>query len=56
MQFGVIHLEIWGSTDPFVAFWILICCSGFMFGRTHTAPNSLTVHEPVSVVSQVKCF
>ena len=57
IRFGVIHLEAWSSTDTYVAFLTFVFCSCFfVFGRKHTAPNSLTLHEPVSVVSQVKSF
>ena len=55
-QFGVIYFKTWGSTQPYVVFWTLVFCSGFMFGQTHKAPNSLTLHEPVSVVSQSSLF
>jgi hypothetical protein len=48
--------KTWGSTQPYVAFWTLVFRSGVMFGPTHEAPNSLTLHKPVSVVSQVKSF
>jgi len=57
MQFGVIYLETWGSTQPYVAFSTLVACSCFfVFGRSHTAPNFLTLHDPVSFVFWVKCF
>jgi hypothetical protein len=46
MQFGVIYLETWGSTQSYVAFWTLEF--SFVFGRTHMAPNSLTLYKPVS--------
>ena len=50
MRFGVIHLEAWGSSDLYVAFLTFVFCSCFfVFGTTHAAPNSLTVHELVSV-------
>jgi hypothetical protein len=42
MQFGVIFLEVWGSTQPYVAFWTFkfnSCC--FVYSRTHPAPSSL---------------
>ena len=55
MQFGVIYLKTWASTQSNVAFLIIVFCSCFfVFGRTHKAPNSLILHEPVSVVSSVK--
>jgi len=50
MQFGVIHLHTWGSTQPYFAF--LALASYFLvFDGSHTAPNSLTLHDPASVVS-----
>jgi hypothetical protein len=54
MQFDVIYtyLETWGSTQPYFAFLTFAFCSNFLvFGRSHMAPNSLKLHEPVSVVS-----
>jgi hypothetical protein len=52
MQFGVKYLETWVSTQPYFAFLTFAFCSYFLvFGVSHTAPNSLTLHEPVSVVS-----
>ena len=57
MQFGVKYLETWGSTQPYFAFLILALCShSLVFGGSHTVPNSLTLHEPVSVASWVKFF
>jgi hypothetical protein len=54
MQFGVIYLKTWGGTQPYVASSTLeICSCFFVFGRTHMAPNSLTLHKPVSVVACV---
>jgi hypothetical protein len=49
MQFGVIYLKTWGSTQPCVAFLTLEfrSCS-FVFGGTHVVPNSLTLHKSVS--------
>lgn len=42
MQFCVIHLPTWNSTQPLVAFWALefhsVC---FVFSRTCVAPSSL---------------
>ena len=41
-------------TQPCVAFLKLVFCTCFfVFGGTHMAPNFLTLHEPVSVVSWV---
>ena len=52
MHCGVIYLETRGSTQPYVAFLTLLFCSHFFaFGGTHTTPNSLILHESVSVVS-----
>jgi len=51
MQFGVIHLQIWGSTQPYFAFLTLAICYFLVFDGSHTATNSLTLHEPGSVVS-----
>jgi hypothetical protein len=49
MQLCMIYLETWGSTQPCVALSILDFCSFFfVFGGTHTSPNSLTLHKPVS--------
>jgi hypothetical protein len=49
MQFAVISLETWSSIQPYVAFSTLEFRSFFfVFGRTNTSPNSLTLHEPVS--------
>jgi hypothetical protein len=49
MQFGVIYLKTQGSTQPYVAFSTLEFRSCFfVFGGTHTAPNSLTLHKPVA--------
>ena len=46
MQLGVIYLETWGSTQPYVAFSTLEFCSCFfVFGATHTAANSFTLHN-----------
>jgi hypothetical protein len=45
MPFGTIHLETWGNTQPYVA-----CSCFFVFGRTHTAPIFLTLHDPVYFV------
>jgi hypothetical protein len=54
MQFGVIYLETWGSTQSCVAFLTLDFRSFFfVFGGTHTSPNSLTLHKPVSDFSDV---
>ena len=52
VQFGMIYLYIRGSTQPCVAFLILVFCTCFfVFGGTHMALNFLTLNEPVSVVS-----
>ena len=52
IQFGMIYLDTWASTQPCVALLTLVFCTCFfVFGRTHMAPNFLTLHEPVSVVS-----
>ena len=57
VQFGVIYLKTWGGTQPYVASSTLeICSCFFVFGRTYMAPNSLTLHKPVSVVACVKSF
>jgi hypothetical protein len=51
IQFGMIYLDTSGSTQPCAAFLTLVFCTCFfVFGRTHMAPNFLTLHEPVSVV------
>jgi hypothetical protein len=56
MQFSVIYLETWGSIQPYVSFLSLELRSYFcVCGGTHMALNSFTLHEPVSVVSCVKC-
>ena len=57
MRLGVLHLETWDSTQPCIALPTLEFRSCFfVFGRIHTAPNSLTLHKPLSVVSCVKTF
>ena len=57
MQFGKIYLKTGGGTKPYVAFKTPKFCSCvYVLGRTHIAPNSLTLHKPVSVVSSVKSF
>jgi hypothetical protein len=44
MQFCMIYLETWDSTQPYVAFSTLDYRSFFfVFGGTHTSPNSLTL-------------
>jgi hypothetical protein len=49
MQFGVIYLETWGSTQPYVALSTLEFRSCFfVFGGTHTAVNSFTLHKPIA--------
>jgi hypothetical protein len=49
MQFCMTYLETCGSTLPFVAFSTLDFRSFFfVFGGTHTSPNSLTLHKAVS--------
>jgi hypothetical protein len=48
MQFGVIYLKTWGSTQPYVALSTLEFRSCFfVFGGTHMAANSFTPHQPV---------
>jgi hypothetical protein len=48
-QFCMIYLVTWGSTQHYVAFLTLVFCSCFfVFGGTHTSPNSLTLHKSVS--------
>jgi hypothetical protein len=55
MLFGMIYLETWGYTKPYVAFLTLEFRSWLFFlDGTHMAPNSLTFYKPVSVVSCVK--
>ena len=52
MQSGVIYFKTQGSTQPYVSFLTVVFCSClFVFGRTYMAQKSLTLHEPVSVVS-----
>jgi hypothetical protein len=51
MQFGVIYLKTWGSTQHRVAFWtpeFYSCCSDY--SGTSTAPSYLTFQIPVFVV------
>jgi hypothetical protein len=49
MQFGVIYLRTWGSTQPNVVFSTLDFRSFFfVFGGTHASPHSLTLYYPVS--------
>jgi len=55
MQFGVIHLQMWGSTQPYFAF-LTLAIYFLVFDGSYMAPNSLTLHEPVSVMSKVKFF
>jgi hypothetical protein len=55
VQFGVIYLKTWASTQPDVAFWTLEFYSCFfVFSGTHTTTNSLTFQRPVFIVSCVK--
>jgi len=57
MQFDVIHLETRNGKKCYVTFLTLefrTCL--FVFGGTHMAPNSLTLHKPVSVVASVMYF
>ena len=57
MQFDVIYLETWGSTQPYFAFSTLEFRSFFFaFTGTHKAPNSLTLLKPVSVMYFVKSY
>jgi hypothetical protein len=57
MQFGVIYFRTWGSTQPYIVFSTLEFHSClFVFGGTHMAPNSPTVHTLESVVSWVESF
>jgi len=43
MQVGMIYLKTGGGTQTYLAFLTLGFCSCFfVFGRIHTAPNSLT--------------
>jgi hypothetical protein len=45
----VIYHETWGSTQSCVAFFALeFCPCLFVYGGTHSEPNSLTFHKPVS--------
>jgi len=56
-QFGVTYFKTWGVTQSFVAFSTLVFFSGFfVLCRTQKAPKSLTLHEPMSVVTWVKSF
>jgi hypothetical protein len=46
MQFGVMYLKTWGSTQPYVAFSTLEFHSFFfVFGGTHMAASSFTRHN-----------
>ena len=57
IQSGVIYFKTWGSIQPYIPFLTLEFHSCFfVFGGTHTTPNSLTVHMPGSVVSYVNSF
>jgi hypothetical protein len=57
MQFVVIYLKTWGGTEPYVAFSTPEFHSCFfVFGRTCMAPNSLTLHKPVSVLFCISVF
>jgi hypothetical protein len=58
MQFGMLYLKTWVSTQPHIAFWTLnfiVCLFIYLFisGRTHTAPYPLPFQRSVFVVS---CF
>jgi len=57
MQFGMIYLKTRGGKKPSVVFKTpeFHSCV-YVLGRTYTAPNSLTLHKPVTVVSCVKSF
>jgi hypothetical protein len=49
LQFGVIYVKTWGIPQTYVVFSTLEFHSFFfVFGGTHTAPNSVTLHKPVS--------
>ena len=55
MQSGVIYFRIWGNTKPYIVFSTLEFHSCFfVFGGTHMASISPTLHRPESVVSWVK--
>jgi hypothetical protein len=57
MQFAVIYLETRDGKKCYVAFSTLEFRSCFtVFGGAHMAPNSLTLHKPVSVVACVMYF
>jgi hypothetical protein len=46
---------VWYTSTHRVAFSTPVFCSCFfIFGETHMAPNSLTLQEPMSIVSWVK--
>ena len=49
MQFVLIYLNTWGSTQPYTAFLTLeFGSSFFVFGGTHRTPNFLMLQKPVS--------
>jgi hypothetical protein len=57
MQFGVIYLKKCVRTQPYITFSTLNFRFWFyVFGRTHAAPKSLTLHKTVPVVCQVKSY
>jgi hypothetical protein len=52
MQFGVIHLEIWSTTQPSVTFWTLkFCPCFFVFCTTHDKKFSYIPKASVCVKS-----
>jgi hypothetical protein len=57
MQFGVIYGKTLGGTQPYIVFSTPEFRSCFfVFGGIDTAPNSLTLQRPVSVVACVESF
>jgi hypothetical protein len=57
MQFGVIYLETWCSTQLDVAFLTLEFSSCFfVFGGTHTAVNSFTLHNQCLTLIVIQAF
>jgi hypothetical protein len=56
MQFGLMYLEIWGTTQPHVAFRTLEFRPYFVCSRTGTTSSPLPFQKPVFVVPWVKCL